>query len=62
MCAPIEAEVGPSARTREGALLETLAGSVRCNDIYYTRSWGRAYSPVKGACAKHAAYWRVYLS
>jgi len=39
MCAPTEgAQVGPSARTREGALLETLAGSVRYDDTHYTRS------------------------
>ncbi len=59
MCAPIEAEVGPSARTREGALLETLAGSVRYDDIHYTRSRDRAYWPTTEATAKQAVYWNI---
>src|SRR5438045_7594891 len=32
-----KAEVGPSARTREGGTARTLAGSVRCNHTHYTR-------------------------
>jgi len=43
----------------KGALLETLAGSVRCDEIHYTRSWDRVYSPVNCASAEHAVYWRV---
>ena len=52
--------MGPSARTREGGTARTLAGSVRYDEIHYTRSRDRAYSSVNGASAEHAVYWSVW--
>ena len=46
MCTRSKAEVGPSARTREGGTTRALAGSVRYDEIHYTRSRDRAYSAV----------------
>ena len=40
--------MGPSARTREGGTARTLAGSVRCDDIHYTRPRDPGYSAVNG--------------
>jgi hypothetical protein len=43
MCAPIRAEVGLSARTRQRGTARTLAGSVRSFGTHYSRSTGTTY-------------------